>query len=146
MNKFKYRFEVILNKKKREEEQVLKDMSPLLDNLNETQSRIDNFTNNLNELNHSKDEFITSPQNLNYFTGAVDYYRQVVQESKQAKKKVELELAQWREKLRKVMAKRRALEIIREKDLMAFKKVKRRQEQKHIDELVLAKYRTKLKV
>ena len=139
MKGFKYRFEVVLAQKKREEEKILKEMAPLLANLNKIQSRLDTFTQNLKILNQKRDDFIASTLSLNHFTGFSRYYREVIERDTLRRDQADEVLSPLRDKLKKAIASRKAFEVIRDKDLHKYKKEQQKKEQREMDNLSSAK-------
>ena len=140
MAEFKYRFKMILEQKKREEEQVLREMAPFVENLNRLEDRIRLFNQNLDDLNQNKVERIKSGDSLNHFVQLGSYYREIITQSVATRDLENEKLSPLRNKLRKIIARRQAFEIIRDKDLLAYKKAKKKEEQKELDELSAKKY------
>ena len=135
MAKFRYRFENVLKQKKREEENIRRKMAPFLENLNNIENQRRRFSENLATLNKNKTQWMSSSVEIEHFVQLSGYYREIINQSTINHEAQNEKLSPLREELRRAIYRRKAFEIILEKDLLAHKRQQLKKEQKELDEI-----------
>ena len=133
MKKFKFSFEKLIFKKKKEAEEIQRGMLPLVKKHN---YYLDCRRNSMAELRAFKSESGVAEVNMqrNFFHQAKN--NQFLRKIDLVIEKSWKELAPWQAKLQKKMAEVKALEIIQDKKYLEWQKMKRKKEQLLLEETV----------
>ena len=136
MARFKYRFEGVLSLRKREEETIQRQMSPLVSTLNRIQTTIDRLHESERSLSQ---RFVTlcAGDKGAFYGGILNHYRSLLGLNENKKRQVESQLRPWREKLRKAIVKRKALDMLKERDHRTHRQALMRKEQRAMDDLAM---------
>ena len=133
--RFHFQLDPVLRLRKRQEDEISREMAPLIADLNKIQTTIASFSKNLSEFNRQKMDFLGDTDKLANFSFNMGYYREMIRDSKEKARKLENNLKPYREKLSQAFKRRRAIELIRERELEKFKKTQAKAEQKAVEAL-----------
>ena len=133
--RFHFQLDPVLRLRKRQEDEISREMAPLIADLNKIQTTIASFSRNLSEFNRQKMDFLGDTDKLANFSFNMGYYQEMIRDSKEKARKLENNLKPYREKLSQAFKRRRAIELIRERELEKFKKNQAKTEQKAVEAL-----------
>ena len=117
-----------------EEENIKKEMAPFVQKYNRLQQNIDKINVNVALFNKKKLDFFKTADKMNYFSQSMKHYRFAIEQSKIERDKLDEEFNKIKVKLGKAIVKRKALEILKDKDFLKYKKEKQKKEQIFLEE------------
>lgn len=143
MKPFQFRFETVLDLRKREEDQVREAMAPLIGELGKINTMMEASRQGLAAWNRDKNRLITDAGNISLYTSAMQTFQGSLSRLDTEKAKVETSLAPWRERLGEAIRKRKALEVLKDRDLVAWKEARRKAEAREIEEIAATRHAVK---
>ncbi|MBL8991715.1 MAG: hypothetical protein JNM63_00145 [Spirochaetia bacterium] len=116
MRAFKFRFEAVLENRRREEENVIRDMSPLVSKMNQVVAGLEKIREGLLQFNRQKVAYLESADRISQYTSSIGYFRENQKKLETDRAKIENDLTSHREKLMEAVKRRKALEVLKKRD------------------------------
>ncbi|MBN8218661.1 MAG: hypothetical protein J0L75_18620 [Spirochaetes bacterium] len=136
MKPFRFRFASVLKARKHEEELVIRGMAPFVAEMGKIQTMVESARGAMDLWNRDKGRWLSDAGSISLFTSAVSTYRANLARLESERLKAEAALAPWRERLAEAMRKRKALEVLRDRDRELWKEEGKKQERIRSEEMV----------
>ncbi len=139
MKAFQFRFESVLDQRKRDEEKQQERMSPKVAELNKVVGGLTQIRESLSAFQARKNEYMVSSELLSLYVNQTSSNRVAEKLYEDERLKAETALAEDRAVLLGIVRKRKALEILLEKDLALYKVKKAKRERIELEEISATK-------
>ncbi|HBE04829.1 MAG TPA: flagellar export protein FliJ [Spirochaetia bacterium] len=144
MKAFVFKLQKLLEKRKAEEDKVKNDMSKYVQDYNRVIGNIEKFRKTLASFNEQKISLLKSQTGTGMYTAGTGFYRQGIKNLENERQGKEAVLNEWRLKLLETVKKRKAIEYLKKNAYENYRKEKRRDEEKFLDDLASRKYNVKM--
>jgi flagellar export protein FliJ len=132
---FQFRFETVLTQRKREEEKQQERMSPRVADLNKVMGGLTQIRESMSAFQERKKEFMTNSEMFSLYATSVTSNREAEKRYEVERLKCESALSADREILLGIVRKRKALELLLEKDRLIYQAKKNKRERIEIEEI-----------
>jgi flagellar export protein FliJ len=136
MKPFRFRFESVLKARRHEEELVIRGMAPFVAELGKIQSMVESAREAVSQWNRDKARWLSDASSISLYSSALSTYRANLTRLESERQKAETAMAPWREKLSEAMRKRKALEVLRDRDRAVWHQENKKRERIQVEELV----------
>jgi len=136
--RFNFRFTSVLTLRREQEEKIKMEMSPVVQKYNACRQLISDLQNNLHLFNREKEKYFKAPKQLAYFTEMIKYYRNTINATRTRLKEIDKQFLPLKKKLKQAVMKRKAIEKIREKDFVQYKKELQKEKEKEVENNAVA--------
>ncbi len=135
MRAFKFRFDAVLDARRREEEGVIRDMAHLVARMNQIMAGLEQIRSGLERFNREKVAYLESAEGMPLYTSSVSYFRENQKKLENDRATLEQELTGHRDKLREAVKRRKAMEILKTRDHEAWLQRKKKSEEIELQDI-----------